>query len=254
MKRILGTFGYATAVGVCFLLGASMIFGYTAMRFTGFLLWGAGLFLLVLGVLAPLCGAGKRWAKVLRRTLLILFAAGLLLFAAMEIWVLSWARTDEETSASAVIVLGAGVNGTVPSLSLRVRLDAALEYVQDKPDIPIVVTGAQGPGELITEARCMADWLAARGIDASHILLEEQATNTRENIAYSLELLAASGVDVTDNIAVVSADYHLCRAAYLWSAPNMVPVAAEMPGYYWPLTLNYYMREAFAMAAEVLLP
>lgn len=32
--------------------------------------------------------------------------------------------------ADAVIVLGAGVNGTEPSLSLRTRLDAALDYLE----------------------------------------------------------------------------------------------------------------------------
>ena len=67
-------------------------------------------------------------------------------------------------------------------------------------------------------------------------------------------MLKDYGVDVTDNIAVVTADYHLCRAAYLWGTPHIVPVAAEMPAYYWPLTVNYYIREAFAMAAEVFLP
>ena len=231
-----------------------MIFGYTAIRFTGLLLWGAAAFLLVLGGLSWLCCAGKRWAKILRRVLLAALAVGVVLFAVMEAWVLSWARTDGETPVSAVVVLGAGVNGTVPSLSLQVRLDAALAYIADKPSVPIVVTGAQGSGEEITEARCMADWLIARGVDPQRILLEEQATDTEENVAFSLQMLKDHGVDVTDNIAVVSADYHLCRAAYLWGTPNIVPVAAEMPAYYWPLTVNYYIREAFAMAAEVFLP
>ena len=34
----------------------------------------------------------------------------------------------------------------------------------------------------------------------------------------------------------------------------MVPVAAPMPAQYLPLSVNYYIREAFAMAAELLLP
>ncbi len=34
----------------------------------------------------------------------------------------------------------------------------------------------------------------------------------------------------------------------------MIPVAAPMPAQYLPLSVNYYIREAFAMAAELLLP
>ena len=180
---------------------------------------------------------------------LTLLAAGFALFAVLEIRVLSWARTDRETPVTAVIVLGAGVNGTEPSLSLWTRLDAALSYVKDRPDIPIVVTGSQGRGEDISEARCMADWLTARGVPQERIILEEQATNTEENIRYSLELLEQR--TIAGNIAVVSSDYHLCRAA-AYLGGNMVPVAARMPARYWPLTVNYYIREAFGLAAMVL--
>ena len=60
-------------------------------------------------------------------------------------------------------------------------------------------------------------------------------------------------MDVTGNIAFVTSNYHLCRAAYFFGGPNVVPVAAHMPEQFWPLTVNYYIREAFAMAALVLL-
>jgi uncharacterized SAM-binding protein YcdF (DUF218 family) len=133
-------------------------------------------------------------------------------------------------------------------LSLLVRLRAALDYLADKPDIPIVVTGSQGPGEEISEARCMADWLTEQGVAPERIILEEQAKNTEENIRYSLELLARHGIDTTSNIAVVSADYHLCRAGIYWGIPSMVPVAAPMPEQFWFLSVNYYIREAFAVA------
>ena len=97
----------------------------------------------------------------------------------------------------------------------------------------------------------MADWLRARGVPESRILLEEQADNTAENIAFSQKLLSGKGIDLTEPVAVVTADYHLYRASLLWGGPGMVPVAAHMPGQYWPLTVNYYIREAFA-AAELL--
>lgn len=237
---------------VCFVLGGSMLTVFTAVRFTGLLLCCAGAVLLLFAALDR--WQRKRWARWCRRGLWALLAAGFCLFAVMEIWVLRWSRTDGETPASAVVVFGAGVNGTTPSLSLRVRLEAALEYAQAHPDIPVVVSGAQGAGEDITEARCMADWLTERGVEPGRILLEERAVNTEQNVAYSLALLAGQGIDPAGDIAFVTADYHLCRAVYLRGGEHVVPVAAHMPGKYWPITVNYYIREAFAMARLVVLP
>lgn len=237
---------YILAV-LCLLLGALMQFVFTAVRFTGFLFWCAAAVLALFALLTR-WKEKHHWALWARRGLLALLAAGFAFFAVLECRVLSWARTDNETPVSAVIVLGAGVNGRTPSLSLLTRLDAALAYIQDKPDIPVVVSGSQGRGEEISEARCMYDWLAARGVPAERIILEEHAENTEENIRYSLELLEK--LDIAGNIAVVSSDYHLCRAA-MHLGGDMVPVAARMPARYLPLTVNYYIREAFGIAAEM---
>lgn len=228
------------------LLGLAMQFVFTAVRFTGFLFCCAAVVLVIFALLAR--WKNHRWALFVRRIFLILLAIGFAFFAVLEVRVISWARTDDETPAAAVIVLGAGVNGTAPSLSLLTRLEAALEYAENRPDIPIVVSGSQGQGEDISEARCMYDWLTARGIPPERLILEEQADNTEENIRYSLELLEER--NVAGNIAVVSSDYHLCRAA-MYLGGDMVPVAAHMPAKYLPLTVNYYIREAFAIAAEM---
>ena len=235
------------------LLGAALYFiPMTGMKFSGLLLMCGGAFMLLMRLLHRL-GKERRWALWLKRVLLVCFALGFALFSVMEIWVLSKDQTDDTRDVTAVIILGAGVNGRVPSLTLQTRLEAALDYIEDKPDIPIVVTGGQGSGEEITEARCMADWLISHGVKKDRIVLEEQARNTRENIDFSLTLLHEMGIDTTSNIAVVSNDYHLARAAYLWGPPSMVPVAAHMPAIFWPLTVNYYVREAFGMAEAVLL-
>lgn len=243
---------YAIAL-LCLTLGTLALTVYTAVRFTGFLLCCAAGALAVLGVLSRL-GRTRAWARRARQLLLVLLAAGFALFAALEVRVLSWARTDSETPAAAIVVLGAGVNGTTPSLSLETRLTAALAYAQDHPEAPIVVSGCQGPGEDITEAACMAGWLEARGIPPERILREDRARDTEENIRYSLALLAERGIG--GNVAVVTSSYHLCRAAHHMERMGgaMVPVAAPMPAKYLPLSVNYYIREAFAMAAELLLP
>ncbi len=244
---------YYALVSLCLAAGVLALTVYTAVRFTGFLLCAAAGVLTVLGLLSRLSKTHP-WARWARRIALGLLAAGFALFAALEVRVLSWVRTDAGTPASAIVVLGAGVNGTTPSLSLETRLDAALAYALDHPEVPIVVSGSQGPGEEISEAACMYGWLAARGVPPERILLEDRARDTEENIRYSLALLEERGIG--GSVAVVTSGYHLCRAALHMErmGRSMVPVAAPMPAQYLPLSVNYYIREAFAMAAELLLP
>ena len=117
---------YILAV-LCLLLGALMQFVFTAVRFTGFLFWCAAAVLALFALLTR-WREQHHWALWARRGLLALLAAGFAFFAVLECRVLSWARTDNETPVSAVIVLGAGVNGRTPSLSLLTRLDAAGIY------------------------------------------------------------------------------------------------------------------------------
>ena len=228
---------WCIAAAVCIVTGAAAL--VTPVRFSGALLIGVGI-LLLLWVLLK----GK---KKLRAVIAILVLIGFLIFAAAEIQVVHYACRKDDRPVSAVIVLGAGVYGTTPSLSLRVRLEAALEYIVDKPDVPIVVSGGQGNGENITEAQCMRDWLVAHGVDEERIWMEERATSTKENIDFSRAVLQEHGIDTTGNIAVVSADYHVYRASLYWGLPWMVPVPATMDGRWWPITVNYFIREAFGV-------
>ncbi|MCD8016417.1 MAG: YdcF family protein [Oscillospiraceae bacterium] len=234
MRRMLR---WLIAAALCALAGAAMV--PTPMRFTGALLLAAAPALALCGLLWP-----KKWA---RRAIILLAAVAFAALGAAEIKVISYGYTDSAAEPDAVIVLGAGVYGTTPSLSLTVQLEAALDYIADKPDVPVIVSGGQGDGEDITEARCMADWLIARGVDAERIWLEEQSASTAQNIAYSKALLAANGIDPNGSIAVVTADYHLYRALLYWDGDGMIPVSASMTARMWYITVNSYIREAFGV-------
>ena len=245
--------GLRVTAAVFAAVGAALYFiPMTGMRFSGLLLMLGAVYFSICALLlrySERSGPARR----LLRAMIAFLMIGLLIFALLEGWIICHDDTDEERKVSAVIVLGAGVNGREPSLSLTKRLEAALGYLSDKPGIPVVVSGGRGGGEEITEARCMADWLTEHGLEECRIILEERASNTRENIDFSLALLRAEGIDTTDNIAVVTSDSHLARAAVLFGTPNMVPVAAHMPACYWPLTVNYYAREAFGLARAMVL-
>ena len=120
---------------------------------------------------------------------------------------------SEAPDANTLIVLGAGLHGDTPSAILTARLEVTLAYLNAHPGACAVVTGGQGPHETCTEARAMADWLTGRGIDPGRIYLEEQASNTVQNLEYSAEILGKE--DLPGPVALVSSGFHLFRGELL---------------------------------------
>ncbi|WP_295587386.1 YdcF family protein [uncultured Oscillibacter sp.] len=225
------------------------------MRFSGMLLLGLAALLLVALWLRYKAADGRFWRRC-RRGFHAALAVVLTLLCSIEIFVVTQGRRDlTALPADAVIVLGAGVNGTTPSLSLATRLDAALSYLEAHPDIPVVLTGGQGYGEDITEAACMYDYLTERGVEPERLILEESASNTSENFAFSAPLLEAAGVDIaTDTVAVVTNDFHVARSRLIARKKGYgvtVGVGAPIPWAH--LEVNYSLREAFAVVKSVLL-
>ncbi len=254
MKKTQKLLWYAAAV--CAVLGM-LCTRIPGLRFSALLAWCACAALIVFAALT-LLAAKRPWAKWARRVLLALVCAGLVFFIGLEAAIVSGAKRGFEPDAdgapvSCVIVLGAGVNGTEPSLMLWSRLEKTLDYIADKPDVPIIVSGSQGQGEDISEAECMYRYLTAHGVDEARVWKEERATSTRTNFQRSYELMAARGV--TGDFAYVTNDYHVYRAGMLADTGAAHGVAARLPrgAYYDALTLNYYVREAFALANELFL-
>ena len=221
------------------LAGCVLRFAMPGHDFLGYTLWGAA----VLVFLFP------RLHRVGRTVLGVLVCAGLIVFTIFEIPVVRDAHTDTDAHPDTIIVLGAGVNGETPSLTLRTRIDAAAAYLEEHPDVPVVLSGGQGPGEAITEAECMRRALVRRGVDESRLYPEERSTSTQENLRYSRAILEELGVDPAQRVAIVTSDFHLCRARLMWGG-DTAAVPAHLPStlYFQCLTVNYFIREAFGLA------
>ena len=219
------------------------------MRFSGFLLVGLAS-VLVLELLLGHWAKASKTGRLCRRIFQTALTLVLVPLICIEIYVIDVGSSDPSAlPADAVVVLGAGVNGTQPSLSLYTRLTAALDYLEENPDVPVVLTGGLGYGEEITEARCMYDWLTARGVDPARLIMEEQAGNTAENFAFSKELLEEQGIDPAENlVAVVTNDFHIARSRLIAARQgyrHAFGVPAKLPWRH--LEVNYYLRESFAM-------
>ena len=157
---------------------------------------------------------------------------------------------QDETPAF-IVVLGAQVQGDQPSLTLKKRLDLALEYLTGHPQASVVVSGGQGADEAYTEASVMAKYLTARGVDESRVLLEEQASDTRENLEFSRTLAQTHGMR-TDRVLIITSDFHLCRAKYLAKKLGMEPYGLASRTSPEVLRVNYLLREVFAFVKAAL--
>lgn len=192
---------------------------------------------------------GKRrpaWLKAV----LALILAGVLAFCALFGAVLWGAYDHIQGDPQIMVILGCQVKPWGPSILLQDRLDEALVYLEDHPDMTVVVSGGQGPDEHISEAQCMYDYLTEHGVDGAQILMEDQSHNTVQNLRYTVELLEAEGYDTTADILVVSNGFHLTRVRMLWSRVcggdyNLSTLAA--PSSHVPSRLKMYLREPLAL-------
>ena len=224
--------------GVCILAGCVFRFAMPGHDFIGYLLW----------LLAVLIFAFPRLSKTWRIVLAALLVLGAAVFAVFEAPVISNAKTDAAPQSDYLIVLGAGVNGSAPSLSMVNRLEAALDYLEAYPDAVAIVSGGQGAGEDVTEASAMHDWLVAHGMPESRIVQEDQSTSTRENLENSFAIIRSRGGDPAGGVAVVSSEYHLYRAKQMARALGAKPLGVAAETTLPTMRANYFIREAFAAA------
>lgn len=239
------------AAALVFLALAVLLRFVPGLRFSALLCLCATAVLFIFYLLEHFARRGHRAAAWCELALIAALLLGFSLFTVLETMVVRSSFADEsDAPVSAVIVLGAGVNGETPSLTLRTRIDAAAAYLEEHPDVPVVLSGGQGPGEAITEAECMRRALVRRGVDESRLYPEERSTSTQENLRYSRAILEELGVDPAQRVAIVTSDFHLCRARLMWGG-DTAAVPAHLPSalYFQCLTVNYFIREAFGLAA-----
>lgn len=113
-----------------------------------------------------------------------------------------------------IIVLGSGLIGDrVPPL-LKSRLDKGIEIYNQQikrgNDCKIIVSGGQGPDELVSEASAMGKYLLSQGINENDVILEDKSTTTYENMKFSKRIMDKSS---KYNSIFITNNYHVFRAS-----------------------------------------
>lgn len=190
----------------------------------------------------------KRLWRVVTSAICLLFCAGLLLGAGESALMIRAAlNAPPEEASVTVLVLGCRVRGTVPSRAMRQRLTAAEAYLVAHPDAVCILSGGQGEDEEISEADCMYRELTDRGIDPARLYREDRSTSTRENFAFSREIIQENGFSET--VAVVTNEYHQYRAGLIAGELGLQTYAVSAPSGI-GLLPTYWMREFFGIVYE----
>lgn len=195
-------------------------------------------------------GGEKGGRHTLRKVILALLALGVLLFAALEVYIGLHSRDKIVGEPKIMVIFGCKVEPWGPSILLQDRLDAALDYLKDHPDMEIVVTGGKGDDEHQSEAQCMYDYLTAHGVEREIIVLEDQSRNTWQNVNYTLELKERAGGFTSSEFLLVSSGFHLARIQMLWDRAwtgtcTISTLAA--PVSHIPSAIQMFFREPLAL-------
>ena len=181
-------------------------------------------------------------ARLVRGILIAVACIGLVAFGTVEGCIVSKMHAQGKPDLDYVVVLGAQVRKSGPSLVLRYRLDKAIEYLDENPNTICIVSGGKGPNEPFPEAQGMADYLKEHGIDEQRILEEPDSKTTEENIVNSKKLIS----DDNASVGVITNNFHMFRALQIadkYGLDNAQGIAAGSPP---NMLVNNMVREFFA--------
>ncbi len=154
------------------------------------------------------------------------------------------AKDNADGSEKAIIVLGCGIDGEQVSPKLARRLDKAIEYFNEYPDKPVIVSGGQGAQEDIPESTAMKRYLVSKGVPDGMIIEESNSTSTFENFEFSKDI--ADTLPGGDRIVFVTSRFHIYRASRYAAGAGFEAhhIGARVPFYELP---SNYLREMLAV-------
>lgn len=202
-------------------------------------------------VFSAMCGWFCR--PVVRWSVVVVFLSGAILYGWVLLLVVRGFAGSATLPADCAVVFGTAVHpvydatGDVvasragPGITRRVSTAARL-FGEGKLK-RLFLTGGKGEGSVLSEAEVMRDVAISRGVPAQAIVIETQATSTKENIAFTRPLTLDC-----DDVVGISDAYHLARIEFLADAVgwNLQTIPAD--GYIGrTFTVRSSLREAVAI-------
>ena len=196
----------------------------------------------------------KRWAQVpvaARYVTYGVLAVMGTIFVICQIAMFSHFFDKGEKDLDYVIVLGAQMRSSGPSVIYSYRLEKAKEYMNDNSETICITTGAQGGNEPVSEGRGGADYLVQLGIPKDRIEVESMSVDTGENIKNALEIIERKeGSTENLRIGIITNGFHVFRGVHIakkLTDAQICGIAAYMQPQYVP---NNMTRETFGILRD----
>ncbi|MDO4467208.1 MAG: YdcF family protein [Bacillota bacterium] len=144
-----------------------------------------------------------------------------------------------------IIILGCGIreDGTLYPL-LQGRVDQAIAFFREQKEKTgkeaiFIPSGGKGNDEIISEAEAMKNYLLSQGIEERLILIEDQSTNTLENMKFSKTLIEERNKEA--KVAFSTTNYHVFRSGVISRQAGFYPegMGSKTRWYFWP---NAFIR------------
>ena len=176
----------------------------------------------------------------------VMFFSLLISFVILESFILYDGEKVDTGTADYIVILGAMVRGETPSLILSERLSTGLNYIKEHPNLKVILSGGQGPGEDISEAEAMRRYLIKNGIEGSRLIKEEKSSNTMENLKFTRNIIKETDSRDQFKLMIVTSDSHMFRAKFL-AKRNGFKALGTPSNTIITLKPTYYIREYFGV-------
>jgi uncharacterized SAM-binding protein YcdF (DUF218 family) len=206
------------------LFTASLVLAYIQIKNrAGFNIgtWFPPLYFFLLLIITDNLHKIKRILKKFSKPFIFVFYFGMsavcILFITFCAWVIGYPANEIPDDPDLVIVLGCQVVGYEPGVLLRHRLDTAVVTLNEYPGAMCVVSGGQGPDEIIPEAQAMRQYLINNNILEARILEEDKSSNTFQNLVFSKQIIEQNNIydNHSNHIIILTSEYHIPRAVML---------------------------------------
>lgn len=196
--------------------------------------------------------SGNQTFNVIRNMSVTIYSVFLISFFLVESIIILESKSSNKNdfkNVDFVIILGAGLHGDIPSKTLETRLAAGTQFLLNRKDLPVVVSGGQGDGETISEAEAMGRYLKNKGIEENRIFYESKSTTTYENLKYSKQIIKQLGFK-EPTVLIVTSDYHVSRAKMIGKELGLESygLGGESPVF---VRMNYFIREYFGIMKTI---
>ena len=153
--------------------------------------------------------------------------------------ILCTGMVKKEPDCDCVIVLGHRDRDGRLGPTMNERIARALAYLNHHPNTVAILSGGGA------EAQYMFEKLTAGGIAENRLILEDQSTNTWQNLKYSLPLTEQK------KVGILSSEFHLFRAKLYLKNRKVALISANTVDF--PRWLFYFCREIAGVWHYILL-